>query len=205
MIFLIKGLLIGFTIAMSIGPIALLCIARTLKSGRLAGFSSGMGAATADGFYAMVAGLGVATIIRFLGDYKSSFFVFSGLFLMILGVKIFLSEIPPEKISASGKDYLKNYFSTFALTIVNPMTILSFIAVFGTLGIGSDGDDHFSVLSISIFVLGAFLGSALWYLILCTGIEYLSKKFSSKSLTVINRVSGIVIWIFGILTILSIF
>jgi len=203
MIFLIKGVLIGFTIAMSIGPIALLCISRTLKSGKLAGFSSGMGVATADGFYAMVAGLGVAAIIQFLGDYKGLFFVVSGLFLITLGVKIFLSKIPSEKVSESGKDYLKNYFSTFALTIVNPMTILSFIAVFGTLGIGSDGDEPFSVLSISIFVLGAFLGSAVWYLVLCTGIDYLSKKLSSKSLTIINKVSGIVIVVFGILTLLS--
>jgi threonine/homoserine/homoserine lactone efflux protein len=195
---LIKGLIIGFSIAAAIGPIAMLCVSRTIKSGKMSGFLSGLGAATADGLYAMLAGLGAALIIDFLGDYKTLFFLISGLFLLYLGIKTFTTKISPTKKPTSTKSYLKDYFSTFILTIINPATILSFMAVFGALKIEI-------MSSISLFVLGAFLGSSIWYLILCTGIDHLSHKFSHKVLSLSNKASGMVIGGFGILTLLTIF
>lgn len=109
--------------------------------------------------------------------------------------------MPSEKIPSTKNSYLKDYFSAFSLTIINPATILVFMAVFGILGIG--GNETFSVFSILIFVFGAFLGSATWYLILCTGIDYLSRKLSYKILSFTNKISGVIIGIFGVLTIIQ--
>lgn len=198
---LLKGLLLGFLIAAPVGPIGVLCIQRTLNKGRLSGFVSGLGAATADGFYGAVAAFGLVIISSFLIEQQFILRLVGGAFLLYIGIKSFYSK--PQEIDASIKtntSLVKDYLSTVLLTITNPMTIISFTAVFA--GIGFLAGNFSSAL---LLVIGVFLGSALWWLILSFGVEWIKSKIKNFSLDIVNKISGVVIVIFAVLILLDIF
>jgi len=191
-----KGLIIGFSIAAPVGPIGILCIRRTLEYGRFVGFVSGLGAATADALYGLMAGLGLTIISNFLLGQQWYLQIIGSIFLCYLGVKIFISTPSQDSAKAKGNKPFKAYISTFLLTITNPVTILSFIAVFSGLGMNSNDTTSFGFL----LVLGVFLGSALWWLLLSSiaGIIANKMKSNSFSMKLINRFSGVVLLLFGI-------
>ncbi|MEN8174050.1 MAG: LysE family transporter, partial [Chloroflexota bacterium] len=174
---LLKGFVIGFSIAAPVGPIGILCIRRTLAQGRLSGLLSGLGAASADAVYGSVAGFGLTIITGFLIDQQSWLRVLGGGFLIYLGIKTFISK-PTINVAADGKQNLwGDFISTFSLTITNPMTILSFVAIFAGLGIGSIGDDYFGVL---VFIFGVFIGSMSWWSALSAAAGSLREKFNPE-------------------------
>ncbi|HWJ77850.1 MAG TPA: LysE family translocator [Niallia sp.] len=191
-----KGLIIGFSIAAPVGPIGILCIRRTLEYGRFVGFVSGLGAATADALYGLMAGLGLTIISNFLLGQQWYLQIIGSIFLCYLGVKIFISTPSQDSAKAKGNKPFKAYISTFLLTITNPVTILSFIAIFSGLGMNSNDTTSFGFL----LVLGVFLGSALWWLLLSSiaGIIANKMKSNSFSMKLINRFSGVVLLLFGI-------
>ena len=123
-----------------------------------------------------------------------------GLFLLYLGVKILLSRPKERLTSESGKGLGGAYASTFFLTLTNPMTILAFAAIFAGLGVASGGGDY---LSAGILVWGVFLGSTLWWVILCSGVGLFRKKFDLQALRWVNRISGVLIMAFGLVSLLS--
>jgi threonine/homoserine/homoserine lactone efflux protein len=200
--FFMRGLLIGLSIAAAVGPMSILCIQRTLNKGQLYGLVSGLGIATADGVYGSIAALGITLITNFLIHEQIWIRLIGGLFLMYLGVKTILSK-PPERAAAiymKTNSYLGAYASTFLLTLTNPLTILSFAAIFAGIGVGSTSKNF---LSATMVVLGVFAGSTLWWIILTSGISLLRKKMNSQWLLWINRISGIIITFFGIVALLS--
>ena len=191
-----RGLIIGFSIAAPVGPIGVLCIRRTLAEGRLAGFLSGMGAASADMFYGAVAAFGLTAVQDLLVGQSNLLRIVGGIFLLYLGVKTFFSK-PSEKAPESRRGGLFGaYITTFFLTITNPLTILSFIAIFAGLRLG-EMDGNF--LSATIMVLGVFIGSAAWWLTLSTGVSLLRDKFTPALLIWVNRLAGGIIFVFGLL------
>lgn len=193
--YFIKGLLIGFSIAAPVGPIGILCIKRTITSGRLAGLISGLGAATADAVYGFIAAFGLTFISSFLIDQQSWLRLLGGAFLCYLGVKTFITK-PTESSSLSNEISLLNaYGSTFFLTLTNPLTILSFAAIFAGLGL-LDVDGNY--LSATIIVLGVFIGSACWWFLLSSGVSIFRTRFTSTGLLWVNRISGLIILGFGI-------
>ncbi|MCU0532996.1 MAG: LysE family transporter [Hydrococcus sp. Prado102] len=193
----VKGLAIGFSIAAPVGAIGVLCISRTLKQGYLAGFVSGLGAATADGIYGCIAGFGLTFIANFFSDRQFWFHLIGGLFLCYLGLKTFLSRSSQHQtISNKSNNLIGAYLSTFFLTIINPMTILSFAAIFAGAGITNATNNYYSAL---ITVLGVFLGSVLWWIILSSSVSLFRTKLDLTKLLLLNRISGIVIIIFGLL------
>jgi threonine/homoserine/homoserine lactone efflux protein len=198
--FLLRGLVIGFSIAAPVGPIGVLCIRRTLAQGRLAGLLSGLGAATADATYGFVAGFGLTYVSNLLIGYQSWIRFVGGLFLCYLGIKTFLSRPAESPARTRGEGLLWNYASTFALTLTNPMTIISFAAVFAGLGIGSAAGQY---RSATLLVLGVFGGSAAWWLMLSGGVSLLRSRFRPRALTWVNKAAGVVILGFGILALLS--
>jgi threonine/homoserine/homoserine lactone efflux protein len=138
----LRWLLIGFSIAAPVGPIGVLCIRRTLADGRLAGFLSGMGAASADMFYGAVAAFGLTAIRDVLLGQSNWLRLVGGIFLLYLGVKTFLSK-PAEQAAESLRNGLFGaYLSTFFLTITNPVTILSFVAIFAGLRLAETGGNY---------------------------------------------------------------
>lgn len=199
--FLIKGIIIGFSIAAPVGPIGVLCIRRTLTEGRLSGFISGIGAATADATYGMIAGFGLASISNFLIGQQIWLRLIGGLFLCYLGIKTFITKPSEELLLSNKQGLIGNYFSTFLLTITNPMTIISFAAVFAGLGIGTIQTNY---LSSSILVIGVFVGSGLWWFTLISTVHVLGKRFDTKRLLWVNKLSGIIILIFGFIALASI-
>jgi threonine/homoserine/homoserine lactone efflux protein len=193
--FLFKGLLIGFSIAAPVGPIGVLCIRRTLAQGRLTGLLSGLGAATADALYGCVAGFGLTFVSTFLLDQQLWFKLVGSLFLLYLGLKSFLARPCGEAGPAQSKDFLGAYVSTFVLTLTNPATILSFMAVFAGLGLASAGGDYSAAASL---VLGVFIGSALWWFLLSGGVGLFRVVFDARRLRWVNYLSGIIITGFGV-------
>jgi threonine/homoserine/homoserine lactone efflux protein len=197
---LLKGLIIGFSIAAPVGPIGLLCINNTMQKGKLSGFLSGMGAACADMVYGCIAAFGLTAISNLFIKEVYLIKLFGGLFLCYLGIKIFLTTKRSKTLENKSKSLLGDYFSTFLLTITNPMTILSFTAVFAGLGIMSLSRD---ILNATLLVLGVFVGSALWWLLLSYSVEFINKKSKNSILPFISKASGLIILCFGIFAITS--
>ena len=194
---LFKGLVLGFSIAAPVGPIGVLCIRRSLSEGRTTGLVSGLGAATADGFYGLVAGFGLTAISNLLIEQKSWLALIGGLYLCYLGVKTFRAE--PIKISTDVENngLWNAYFSTFFLTLTNPMTILSFVAIFAGLGLVSNESSSGYASAVSL-VIGVFLGSAAWWLTLSGVVSLLRERFSTKTLVWVNRLAGIILAGYGV-------
>ena len=198
--FLLKGMAIGFSIAAPVGPIGLLCIRRSLAGGAMLGFASGLGAASADAVYGALAGFGVTVVTDALLGCQSSFRLIGGLVLLWLAWKTIraqAAERPAGPAGATG--YAGAYASTFALTLTNPATILSFAAVFGGLGLGGGSGG----MGAAALVGGVFLGSALWWLGLSVGIGLLRRQVTPEAMTWTNRAAGAVLGAFGITALLS--
>lgn len=196
--FLAKGLIIGFSIAAPVGPVGILCIRRSLSQGYLVGFFTGLGAATADALYGFIAGFGLTIISNILVSQQMGLKLMGGLFLCYLGLKIALEKPTEQSANPSGK-IINAYASTFFLTVTNPITILSFIAIFAGLGLGSKND----YWDAGILVLGVFLGSTLWWLILVSGVSLFRNQINTHTLQWINRISGVIIIGFGLTALLS--
>lgn len=198
--FLLRGLLIGFSIAAPVGPIGVLCIRRTLAFGRLIGLFTGLGAATADFSYGCVAGFGLTAVSSFLLGARLWIHLFGGLFLCYLGVRTIVAR-PAERaaLATSAAGLSGAYVSTVFLTITNPATILSFAAVFAGLGIASTG----SYAATAFLVAGVFLGSALWWLLLSSGVSALRSRLDTRALIWVNRLSGGILLAFGLVALIS--
>jgi threonine/homoserine/homoserine lactone efflux protein len=184
----IKGLLLGFAIAVPVGPIGVLCIRKSIQFGRLSGFFTGLGAAAADTFYGALAIFGLSLISNFLVSFQQIFQLIGGLILAYMGIKIYRSKQPEGKQKVTHITLLKDFLTTFILTLTNPMTILTFVMIFAGFGITSNNR-----IQGSFFILGVFLGSALWWLILSEGIAFFRKKFTPRSIIWINRGAGLML------------
>lgn len=193
-----RGLVIGLSIAAPVGPIGVLCLRRSLADGWRMGLATGLGAATADAAYGCVAGFGLTAISGFLVAQQFWLGLIGGLFLVYLGIRTFMA-VPAERAAASRPGGAGSAFlSTLLLTLTNPMTILSFVAVFAGIGLGSTRD----YASAALLVSGVFLGSAAWWLFLSATAARFRHQFSPAWLRSINRLSGGVIIAFGIWSLL---
>jgi len=192
---LLRSIALGFGIAAPVGPIGLLCIRRTLAQGRAYGLATGLGAATADAFYGAVAAFGLSVISNALTGQQFWLKLIGGAFLCYLGAKTFLSAPAPKNLGDGARTgLLSAYGSTVLLTLTNPATILMFAALFASMG---------ATNAPASVVLGVFIGSALWWLTLSTLTGFARKVVSPASMVWINRLSGAMIFGFGILAILS--
>lgn len=215
-----KGLLMGVAIAAPVGPIGLLCIRRTIDQGRWVGIASGCGAATADGLYGTIAAFGLTAISAFLVEYTLYLQLIGGLFLCYLGLSTFFSKPPSATVTDAHSPASDNqnsqfeespdfsmqlrkqgllgaYTTTLALTLTNPATILSFLAIFAGLGITQT-----AYLSSITLVFGVFTGSVLWWLVLVSGVAHLRSRLTPQRFVRFNRwssrVFGVLILGFGI-------
>lgn len=191
-----QGLILGFSIAAPVGPIGVLCIRRTLSDGMRIGLISGLGTATADAVYGLIAALGLTALTTLLIEHQWYLRSLGGLFLLYLGYTIFRSHPAQAAATASHTNLLSAYSSAFVLTITNPMTILSFAAVFAGLGAGSSGSIHEALLLVS----GVFSGSMLWWLVLSGLVHSLRSRFTPNKLRWVNQLSGLIIAGFGMVS-----
>ena len=192
--YFLKGLFIGLSIAAPVGPIGVLTIKRTLAEGRTSGFVTGMGAACADATYGAIAAFGILAVSSFLIAQAFLIHVIGGLFLVYLGVKSFLSKPATQAANTHEKGLFNHFVSTFFLTLTNPSTILSFVAIFAGLGLATAETNYFSSILI---VAGVFMGSALWWFVLSAVVSILRHNITPNRLVWVNRISGIVLALFG--------
>ncbi len=189
----VRGLVIGFSIAAPVGPIGVLCIRRTLADGRAIGLAVGLGAAVADAMYGAVAGFGLTAISALLVRRQDLLRGVGGLFLCYLGARTFLAAPADRAARVAGGGLVGAFTATFALTLANPATILSFVAVFAGFGVAAA-----SWRDATVLVAGVFLGSALWWLMLSGAVAALRSRFDQRALRWVNRLSGLVLFAFGV-------
>ena len=200
---LLRGFALGFAVAASPGPIAFLCLRRTLLGGRLYGIVSGLGVATADGFYAAVASFGVAAVATAIASGRRPLAVVGGVVLILLGARILLErrqqDTQAPAVTRSGLAWA--YASTLGLTMTNPATILSFAALAATLGLGSGG----SLARPAALVAGVLLGSATWWCLLAFAASRLRNRMTPALVRAISALSGLAIAVLGMLAVYSAF
>jgi threonine/homoserine/homoserine lactone efflux protein len=189
-----KGVAAGFAIAAPVGPIGLLCIRRTLNQGRIAGFASGLGAATADLIYGLIASTGISALNAWLLHKASWLSVGGALFLITLGVRTWLERPSCEAADARVGSLGASFASTFLLTLTNPMTIASFAGLMAGLGAiaASSKAAPFSLAT------GVFLGSAAWWLVLTSATGLLRHRLSDASMRWVNRCAAATLIAFGL-------
>lgn len=239
-VYLLRGVALGLSIAAPVGPIGVLVIRRTLANGYLAGVASGMGAATADMLYGAVAAFGLTAISGFLLGERLWIHLIGALFLGYLGVRTLLARPAPSaresaasapvsramaapapdhptalatlaQIVAPGARQWRRddgafrlvgaYASTVALTLANPATILSFVAIFAGVGIVSARGGY---ATAAYTVAGVFCGSALWWLLLCGGVNLARRAFSPRALRWVSALSGAILLGFAVYAVVSV-
>ena len=182
-------------IAVPVGPVGVMCVRRTIFEGKQAGFISGLGAATADALFGCIAAFGLTFVSDWLIGYHQWLRIAGGCYLLYIGGSALLAE--PESKQSSEPDaegLLRDFLSTFALTLTNPITILAFLGIFSALGLSGE-DATFG--RAAILVLGVWLGSMLWWLTLTFGVGALFHSFGPRHLKWINRASGIILVLSG--------
>lgn len=191
----LKGIIIGFSIAAPVGPIGLLCLRRALHDGRAVGLISGLGAASADAIFGVVAALGWTAVTTTLLEYRFWLQGAGGLFLCYLGVTTFRAPAP----TAAASDRMRTgwgaaYFSTLLLTLTNPLTILSFLGIFAGVGLNPQSDGPWAA---GMLVSGVFIGSAAWWVLLTGCAGWLGPRLDAGGLRGVNLISGIILVGFG--------
>jgi len=202
-ILFLKAVVIGFFLAVPIGPVNLLCIRRTLLGGRIIGFISGLGAAVADTFFAFAAAFGLSFITNFYTQEEEWLQFGGGILICILGVmSIFSHKVgKPETNGSRGKGVFQAFFSSFFLTLTNPITILAFAAAFAGFGLISSDEGH---IAATLVVIGVFLGSTIWWFTISSISSFLRKKLNSHAIHRLTQISGLIITLFGVLILLGV-
>lgn len=198
----VHGIIIGIALAAPVGPIALMCLHRTFSQGRLHGVVSGLGIATADAFYAAVAAFGLALISDFLLARQWFFRLFGGIALVAVGLRIFFAAPPAIEDKPEPASYLAGFSTMLALTLANPLTILFFTIIIPGFGVVIEGN---SWVFPAVFVAGVFIGEMIWWTILCGSVGSVRAYLTQERLHLINRLAGLVIAIFGVALIVSLF
>ena len=200
LILFLKGMFVGFLIAAPVGPVGILCAHRTVETGLVSGLSSGLGAAVADTVFGGVAAFGLAFVADFLVTNEVVLRLVGALLLFAIGVRTLIKVVKTKPDPVPRHRIASDFASTFALTITNPITILSFGPVFIAAGAVVQDGQLYGAWSL---ILGVLIGSAIWWLTLCAGVSIFRKRITDEGMRWINKVSGSVIIFFGILVLLS--
>jgi threonine/homoserine/homoserine lactone efflux protein len=199
----IKGIIIGLLVSVPLGPIGIMCIQRTLNKGYMSGFISGLGAAAADILFAVIAGFGLSIIINFIEERHIYFQILGGLFVLYIGYRIFSTNpVKQLRLQRLNRTRLsQDFVSVFLLTLSNPMAILLFIAIMAAIKVAND---LLSIFELSIMVAGIAGGAILWWFVLASIANRFRKKIRLKSIWWLNKITGSVVFLFGLAVIISI-
>lgn len=189
-----QGLVFGFTMAAIPGPIFFLIIQRTLAEGPFTGFCCGLGAATADLIYALIAAVGLTFIMQFFLSYQTAFTILGGLFIVYLGIRTFFRNVTIRTVKISDTRLFTAWLSTLFLTLANPVTIVSYCVIFAGFGINT----HNSGNAIIMLLSGVVTGALSMVVMLVGSLTIFRKKVSQKILTIVSKAAGVILLGFGI-------
>ncbi len=203
-LFIITALGIGIGVSVPLGPIGILCIQRTMNKGFLSGFISGIGAAFADTLYAIIAAFGISMIKDFLIENQTIIRTVGSLFLVFVGYKIFNSNPAKDlrKLRNEGQNYIKDFITSFLITISNPITIVAFGAIFAGFDLVGENVNFFHALALIIMV---FIGAVTWWLVLISSVSIFRKRIRLRFLLWTNKITGTIIVIFALYILLTSF
>jgi threonine/homoserine/homoserine lactone efflux protein len=205
-IIFLKAIILGVGVSAPPGPNAMLMINRTLRKGHFSGFMTGMGVATADTIFAIIAGLGLSFIIGFVNQQSFYIKLFAGLLVAAIGIKLFLSNPVPDirgKMKESmKKSPLQDYLSVFMLALANPFSIFIYVALFSGMDISFSGSGMVIPL---VIITGIFTGASLWWLGFSWIVNHFSRSMRLRSVVTLTRISGVVIITIGVAVLLTIF
>jgi threonine/homoserine/homoserine lactone efflux protein len=195
LVFFLKGIVVGAIIAVPVGPVGILCLRQAIFHGELAGLISGLGAATADAFFGVIAAFGLTFISKWLLGYESLLRVLGGCYLLYAGGRALLNAPPnPAGGQEDTETLFRNFATTFVLTITNPITILVFLGIFDALGLAGASA---TLLLAGILVAGVWTGSFIWWLALSAGVAMFRRSIEPRQLSWISRGSGAILFLSG--------
>jgi threonine/homoserine/homoserine lactone efflux protein len=193
--FFLKGIAVGAIIAVPVGPVGIFCLRKTIFEGKLAGLVSGVGAASADAFFGVIAAFGLTFISKWLFGYEGLLRAAGGCYLVYAGAHALVAT--PRGLADEQSDpetLLRNFLSTFALTLTNPITIVAFLGIFEALGLSGA---HATFFRAWVLVAGVWTGSFLWWLALSLGISMFRRSIGSRQMLWISRGSGAILFMSG--------
>ena len=197
----IRAIILGLFASIPLGPIGVIVIRRTLGKGRLSGFVSGLGAASADTLLAIIAGLGLVFVIDYINNHNVLFKILGGIVVIIIGIQIFLKnpidQVKERKLKKSSLH--TDYLSVLFLTLSNPLAVVYMLGLFA--GINPLNGSHSPFAYVLVF-LGIFIAASAWWFSLSTFINIYRRKFRLRSLWWLNKITGAIIALFGIATII---
>jgi threonine/homoserine/homoserine lactone efflux protein len=191
----VRGIIVGFALAVPIGPVAVLCIRRALTRGQVQAFLAGLGAAVADMIFGAIAGLGLTVLSTFVLDNQMVIGVIGGALVLALGVTTYFSPVMMNDGTMIVKSLRRDFAAAFTMAITNPATMIAAAGVFAAFG---PVDIYTAPVSAFWLVSGVFLGSAAWWLILAVIVTTLRNRFITRGLPWLNRISGGIIALSGI-------
>ncbi len=194
---LLKGAVIGFAVAAPVGPIGMLCIRTTLERGRVAGFAAGVGAAVADAIYGAIGVLGVTAISGIIEAQRVWLELGGGIFVILFGIHLGLSRPNYQNNDEIPVSLFADFLKTLVLTLANPSTILTFMAIFAGVPAAAGAAE---LEAVPMIVLGVLLGSGAWWLTLTQGVGFIRHRISEQALKWMNWTAGILLVAFGIYT-----
>jgi len=204
------GLLVGFGLSIPVGPINILCIQRTLAEGRRAGLISGLGAATSDAIYGIIAMVGLSLVSGYIAEHTVALRVIAGVALLLLGAKSLYDGYWGQVVCSSRgrrRHWIRTwashagaYLSTFVLTMTNPATLLALAAIFAALGLARRNLSHYDIFGLCT---GVFIGATLWWCTVVLVVWWVRRFFRPERLMSVNKVSGVILTICGLAVLLS--
>ena len=198
--FFLKGIAVGFIIAAPVGPVGMMCIHRTIADGKISGFVTGLGAAIADTLYGCIAAFGLGFLAAELINYQMPLRGFGGVVLCVIGIRALLNRRAPNPAAPKRDQLFPVFVSTFIITVTNPLTILSFVAIFAAIGIAEVREQMGWGIAL---VAGVFIGSAAWWVLLTSIAGIFHKRLDDTTAIWVGRFSGVVILGFGLVLLAS--
>ena len=195
----IKGFIVGLGASIPLGPLGVMCVQKTLSKGRNSGFITGLGASVSDTFFAAFAILSLTVIQDFVKEYETGVLIIGGLAVAIIGLKIYLTN-PVKQIrqNTGGKKHFEDFISAVIMTVTNPGAVFLILGLFAFVGLDIDGSATKGLITATLW--GVFIGASTWWFTLSTAINVFRNKFRLKQLLMINRISGIVIIVLGLIS-----
>lgn len=187
----LSGLAVGFVGAVPLGPLGIICIRRTLKSGFAAAVIGGLGTATADAVFGIISAFGLTYIAQWLHEMETPLCLAGGAFMLAMGIHVLTHK--QQEISLqdgnSSLSHMGNIASNFFLTLTNPLTIIFFTVAFARLGIANNASWFTNI----VVVLGVFWGSMLSWILLSAFITLKRNSRLLSNMIWINRITGVVL------------